>query len=415
MIGAGATPDDSAVVGERPGFLGTCSLMASLILMLVGLFSMAIVLPQIALDFPNEPHAALFSQLIGSSAGFAFAITSPFVGRFIERFGYRRIYIFSLIVFAVAGTAPAFLHSLSAILTTRIVLGSSVATAFTACATGISRLPPDQHARMLGRQALVGGCAGLVIFPVVGLLADHGWRLPFGIHLIALLILPMALTLPEDPAGPVGHTTAEPAARATGLSIAVILVTIFVGMASFVAAMYAPFYLNSIGITQPSLISLTPTMSVIGSIVASAVYGTLRRRFDSSQMFKGTLWLIAIGLLIGGCSSTMPLFIVGIFFYGLGQSTFVPNIVAFAIDRAKGNPALGIGILMGMLNGGPILGPFVTGLISHLGGPASVFLSFGAIALLLAIFYDPGENAQPWWRRLLRSPVAPQADAAYKS
>jgi MFS family permease len=263
----------------------------------------------------------------------------------------------------------------------------------TAAATGVAALPAIDRARMLGFQTLAGSASGVAIHPTVGALAHGGWRLPFIIHLLALIVLPMAAALPRDTAKIEKKDESSSSAKwriPTGL----LLVVLFAGMTAFIGGMYSPFYLNSIGIREPLLISIPLVASSIGSMFASGFYGRLSLRFDTRRIFSSTLLLIGAGLLIGGRSSALPLFTVGIVVYSLGQTAFAPNIIAIAIADSKGDPARAIGIMYGALFGGPVLFPFIAGFINQFAGPACVFLCFGAAALLLAVCYDPRRAAR---------------------
>jgi MFS family permease len=369
------------------GLLELCALLAGGPLVVVGLFSMGIILPQIAASFAGTSDAKVLTQLIGGATGIGFALSSPYIGRLIEKFGYRRVYLLGLIVFAIAGPLPALLHNIILILVARITLGIAVTATVTAAATGISKLPALECARMLGLQALVGSSSGIVLFPIVGALARSGWRLPFLVHLVALVVLPMAARLPEQGHSPVAVERNRDGAGDKRAFLGLILVTAFAGMTMFLGGMYAPFYLNSIGVTDPILISIPYVGTSIASMLAGGVYGKVRAHFDTGRILTGALFLIGLGLLIAGYSTSLPLFTVCLITYSIGQSTFAPNVIAIAIARSKGNPAVAIGVINATLFSGPIFFPFVASFLGRLDGPKGVLLAFGACSLILAMLF----------------------------
>ena len=60
--------------------------------------------------FHAQPNAELLSQLVGGIVGLAFAISSPFMGSLVGRYGYRAIYFWSVLVFSlVFNVAAAFI------------------------------------------------------------------------------------------------------------------------------------------------------------------------------------------------------------------------------------------------------------------------------------------------------------------
>src|SRR3546814_11864770 len=83
------------------------------------------------------------------------------------------------------------------ILATRLLLGVTVAGALIAALTGIGTLPPRQRAQMFGFQSVAGAMLAIGCFPLVGAFAAIGWRWPLALHLVGLLVIPVALTLPR--------------------------------------------------------------------------------------------------------------------------------------------------------------------------------------------------------------------------
>lgn len=73
--------------------------------------------------------------------GLSFALSAPLVGRLIERYGYRRIYIWSLLGFVAIGALPALLDNLYAIIVCRALFGLPVAASTTAAMSGLGGLP----------------------------------------------------------------------------------------------------------------------------------------------------------------------------------------------------------------------------------------------------------------------------------
>ena len=81
----------AAVPGAPPGFAGMLSLVSVSILIFIGLFSLAPVLPSIKANFAGTPNVELLAPLVGAMSGFAFALGCLAVGGMIARHGYRRV------------------------------------------------------------------------------------------------------------------------------------------------------------------------------------------------------------------------------------------------------------------------------------------------------------------------------------
>jgi MFS family permease len=95
------------------GPFALAALLASSVMSAMAIVWVAVLLPGIARSFSATPHAAMLTQLAAAMSPFTLAVGAPFMGRLIDRFGYRPVYLAGLVVFAAAGCAPAVLDSLT--------------------------------------------------------------------------------------------------------------------------------------------------------------------------------------------------------------------------------------------------------------------------------------------------------------
>lgn len=369
-----------------PGAAGLWGLLVCSLAPMIGLFGMGPALPAMAAAFPDDPDAVLLAQLIGGASGIAFAVSSPVVGAMIGRVGYKRVYIASLVAFAVAGTVPVLLDSLPLILATRVVLGMAIAGAMTAGLAGLGALPAAVRPRMFGRNAMLTSVGAIVVFPLVGALSEIDWRLPFLIHALALAIVPLAMSLPAARGPAPAPAFASGPARGQGLGVAPILLAMagFIGLTMYIGPMFAPFHLRSIGVTDPGLAALPLSAMSLGSLMMTSAYGWLHGRFGAQALFALTLLLTGSGLLVAGLALALPMFIAGMFAVSCGLALFAPNLNSH-ITAVSTDPARGIGWAMSAMFAVQLAFPFIARLISQASGSAGVFLGFGAGALIAGI------------------------------
>jgi len=382
LEGTGAA--DTAPLPRRAGLI---SLVLCGFSPLIGLFAIGVDLPRIAGAFADSPNATLIAQLAIGVTGLSFAVSAPLIGGLIERYGYARVYQVSLAAFAIIGVLPMMLNDLLAILLSRCVMGVAVAGSTTAGMSGIGALPAGLRARMFGRNAIVGSIGSLIIFPVTGALAAWGWRMAFLIHLLALVALPLSLTLPRVPVAPRDAPAANAAAGRgrSGASPGLIATSAFVGLVMFVGPMLAPFYLASIGVTDPKLVALPLSIMSMGSLLMTTNYGRLHARFGTTAIFAATLFLVGCGLIGAGSSLTLPLFAASMFLSACGTAMFVPNLGAAISAAATGSPGRGIGFAMSAMFIMQAVLPFLAEGLRALLGPRGIFVGLGAAAILLAI------------------------------
>ena len=382
--------DDPAVTtmrlsrGAQAGLLG-CGMFTTL-----GLFSPGLVLPQIERSFAGTPHVELLVQLIGAIASFSFAVGAPFAGALIGRLGCRRVILPSLILFAIAGTAPALLDDLWAILATRIILGLSLSGIFTGGLAGIGALPADARARAFGLYAMVGGATAILLFPIVGLLARSGWHLPFVVHLLALGVVPLVALLPDalgrvmHRAGPAGSTPTR--GMAGPAMIGLLIMAAVTGMSMFIGPMYAPLYLSSLGISDTRLLAIPVTLGSIASVFASGGYGALHRRLGIAGVSTAGMFIMAVALAVAGSTGVIPLFTVAIIVHSATIAVIAPHISATALALSPaGRGSQAMGLANGVMFGSQLLFPFVASWLRAEAGVTGVFLAFAGASLLIGV------------------------------
>jgi MFS family permease len=350
---------------------------------------MGIVLPQIARAFAGTPNAALLSQLVGGITGLSFAVASPFAGRLIDRMGSARIYFWSSVLFALAGTSVIFLNNLYFILLTRVVLGASVAGALVAAITGIGLLPAREQAKLLGVFTLVGGVLALTFYYVVARLSEFGWRTPFALHLLGIAVLPLILCLPRRrPAGPqIDIGVAAPTKHRAIPPIPLLTISLFMGMAGVLPGLFAPFYLAGIGIHNPSQIMVPLMVTALAVMPASASYGWLQHRLGIDGMFAASLLFTAAGSALSAFSSTLIELSGALAVMGLGLGVSAANLNAAAVASEPASPGRMIGIVNGVYYGAQALLPFVALAIGNAFGASGVFKAFAIISLAWGLKY----------------------------
>ena len=148
-------------------------------------------LPDMARAFQDTANADFLVRLTLTMPALLVALAAPFAGILLDRWGRKPVLAAALLLYAVAGTAGFFLDSLMAILLSRALLGLAVAGIMSGFITLIlDYFEGDDLNRFMGYQGAFIGLGGMVFLLAAGFLADVGWRLPFLVHLFALVVLP---------------------------------------------------------------------------------------------------------------------------------------------------------------------------------------------------------------------------------
>lgn len=375
--------------------LSRATLLASGVPAILGLYAFGVVLPKIATVFHALPNATLLSQMVGAVVGLSFALSAPLIGRLVQNLGYRKVYFWSSLAFALSGASVLFLNSLYAVLLTRVSVGVSVAGVAISAVTGISMLPERERAQLFGLQTAFGGFLGVICYMAVAKLAAIGWRVPFALHLLSLILLPFIWMLPKPdlplrqshPQAAPDHPKASVVGPLAGLTIPFILLAIYTGMTGLMPPLFAPFYLASLGIHNPTLVALPLMAAAAAATIAALCYGWILERVGINGVFALCLCFTGAGAGASGFSSTLGFFVVAQMVMSIGLAFSLANLNAAAVVIAPLNASRALSLVGGVYYGAQALLPFAAQAIGRVAGPGGVFEGFAVIGLIWAAAY----------------------------
>jgi len=355
--------DKSAV---KFGLAGKVVVLFGLTLSSYGFFGPSPVLPSIEAAYSDDPNAGLLSRLIVSALGVVVAVTSPMVGAIADRVGARRVLVFALLLYAVAGCAPFFLDNLYAIVATRIVFGLSVAAFGAVIMTMlVSNSSGAARNRWLGYMTTVGTVTGMFLYPLVGHVGEIGWRWPFLTYAIGIPFLLLSIVgFPRDPPRVAADRAAKAPSRSLGFSlgtpIGYVVFALLAGAALMSPSMFAPFRIREIGITDSSVVGNLMIPFAAASVVSAFSYGWIRSHLSVEMTFVLGFSALAVGTAVLATSDNLSGFIVGQVLAGLGLGVNSPNL--FAVGATVGDDAFRartIGFTKSGIYGGPIIGQLI--------------------------------------------------------
>lgn len=168
---------------------------------LMGGAAVAPALPQISAVFPeaSPPIVALIITL----PALAIALTGLLIGTVADRAGKTKVLAVSAVVFALAGTTGLYAQSMETLLVGRFVLGIGIAGITVATTALIAEsYSGAQKARVLALQSASMGVGILVLESSGGFLAELGWRMPFLVYLLGVVIFFGVVIFVRDPKQP---------------------------------------------------------------------------------------------------------------------------------------------------------------------------------------------------------------------
>ncbi len=339
------------------------------------------VLPSIQADLAHGPEDAFLVKMLVGVNTLAMAIGAALTGFLVDRFGLKRVITANYALYALAGTAPFYLHDLHLMILSRFLLGLAAAGAVTGSIIIINaRMFGDRRAAWMGYYNAVAQIGSVVLNPVGGMLAEFSWHWSFLLYGIAApfaVIAAAALSGREPkPVASAVRPSAEPFFR--WFPFRFLLLGLLLGFIVYIPAVYLSFLLNNLGMTSPALISLVLTGDIVAGSLAAVLYGRARRVLSEYQAFSISVACAGLGLLVAALAPNVALVIIGLVVFGIGVAWFQPNLMYVLADRvAPDQQGRAAGLVKSSV---------------YLGAPVAVFLtepvsrSYGATgAILVAV------------------------------
>jgi MFS family permease len=350
-------------------------------------------LPEIEAHFRNVPQSKLIVGLLLTIPAAAISLTAPVAGWLSDRMRKKQLLAAAILVYAAAGTSGLWLDGLNALLIGRILLGIAVAVIMVTATALIADLYVGAaRARLVGWQAAATSFGGVVFLLSGGALADLGWRGPFAVYAVALLLAPLALIwLPDTRRG-------EPSSNGTKIklvehvkikrTLGIAAIAALAGAAFYLVPTRLPFRLVELGIVGGLWSGGAIGTMVLASGMASlaAKHGAVR--IGRSPLVGTAIVLLGAGLAGSGVMLTYPALLFALVTVGIGTGLLQPTLMAMALDtapeQARGRVA---GLMASAMFGGQFVSPFISAPIEDSFDLATAFRLIGSVIAAGGILY----------------------------
>jgi MFS family permease len=361
------------------------------------------VIPQLLEAFGGSPLVLL----IISAPALMIAIFAPFAGQIADRVGRKNLLIGAMFVYAIVGTAPIWLPAeLPLILISRLLVGVCEAAIMTCCTTLIADyFSGDRRNRYFGLQAVFTTISAVVFILIGGILGGTGgWRTPFFVYAIALIIvIPMFFVLwePKKTEAQKAEAAAQAKARIPwGMLALPLVVTLFGGFAFFVVLAEPPVIYAGLGLTDAQAIGPISAAAAVATAILSLLFARLAR-LGAKVLLPIAFGAMAVGYLIvwfAGNGGSLPGVIAGVIVASAGTGLLLPTLIAWSVGRI---PFASRGRSTGVWTSAFFLGQFLTPiLIGALTGaltiPVAVAVGIvGVVCAVVAIALGVGVRPGP--------------------
>lgn len=320
-------------------------LMAGSCLPILGAVLIAPVLPKMQDHFADVPGAGALVPMALTVPALSLGLLAPFAGVIVDRLGRKRLLIAATVLYAIFGTAPLWLESLGAIVASRALVGIAEAAIMTCCTTLIGDYYSGRvRDRYLALQTMCASASATAFFVIGGAAGSAGWRTPFWIYAVSLLIAPlMAIGLPKPTAATAATGAAAEDGEITDTTVTtkrsfpfrqlagICGLTVFGALVFYTVPVEMSYLLDDLGVTATSVIGLATAIASAATVVGAITFAKLRGA--PGPRLPLVFALCAAGLAVMWLADSAPLLIVGAVLNCLGTGLLLPSLLTIAMSK----------------------------------------------------------------------------------
>lgn len=361
---------------------------------IMGVSSITPAFPKIMKDLQITPREVAYLITFFTFPGI---ILTPVMGMMADRLGRKRILVPSLLLFAVTGTACAYIRDYNLILLMRALQGMGAASLGSINVAVIGDIYQGrERAKAMGYNASVLSI-GTGAYPAIGgALATFGWYYPFFLPILAVPVALLVLVRLKNPeperdknfsAYLAGAWKSINNRKVFGLFVTSI-VTFILLYGSYLS--FFPILLAvKFGETTLTIGLLMSFMSLSTAVTASQL-GRILRLFSKTGSIRFAFILYAVALAVIPNAKNLWQIVLAIVLFGIAQGMNLPNILTLLAEQASINQRASMMSLNGMvLRIGQTVGPLLTGSIYAAWGLSSTFYFSAILALVMLVILIP--------------------------
>lgn len=377
---------------------GCMSVLASVVI--------APVLPQMQDYFSATPNVEFMVPMALTAPGLVIALCSMVVGVIADRTGRKNLLIAGLVLYAIFGVAPVFIDSLPTIIGTRIGVGLAEAIIMTSSVVLIGDYYSGvQRERYLALNTTFSSTSAVLFIAVGGALGEFGWRAPFFVYSISIILALAALFFLWEPTQQkhdslLDELSDEEKALWRPWKIAGICGVTLIGAILFMSVqVHIGFLLHGVDITAPSTIGLLASLGQVAVVLGSISFRFLLNLtwFGTALRLAVAFSLVGVGyLMIGAAGSNADIMVSGMLVTGLGAGLMLPSLMVWNMANLPTHRrALGTGAWMAAFFLGQFFTPIVVvGLQEVVGSHAAAIGLMGQFVLPAAVLILVAQKIQ---------------------
>lgn len=336
----------------------------------------------------------LIKFILLSTPALFIVMAAPLTGWLSDVWGRRKLLIWALVLFGVAGTSGYFVSSLTGLFIGRALLGIAISGIKTLTVAMVGDyFTGEERIKFIGWQGSAMKAGGVVFLLLGGFLANIHWSIPFWGYMLAFVALPgVVFSLYER----APQTTAAKGAKAAGsLPPVPVMPVIYICVAAFMASalffmapVQMPFFIPDRFNGTPGQVGLAVALANLSAAVVATQYFRFKKRLSFVGTFSYVFLMIGLGYTVAVLSPNYTVLLVGMMIAGCGFGLIVPAqstwMMATVPDERRG---FGIGLVTTAMFLGQAASPIMIEPFIDPTDPRRVFTVASGVLLALAIIY----------------------------
>lgn len=369
-------------------------------------------LPQMQAHFSDVLNADYWVPMTMTLPLLVMALCSVFAGAVVDKVGRKRLMVWATGLYGLVGVAPMFLDTLPAIVVSRVLIGICDAIIMTVSTTMIGDYYyGERREKFMSLQTTVASGSAVLLNMLGGMLGGVGWRAPYAIYAIALVLAPLMAHYLWEPKA-VGsaddhdlHVADDPGVSFRPLQLAGICgIAFLVGIVFLMVPVHAAYLMQTIGVDSAGQVGFAMALNSVGVVAGTLTFGWgIAPRLRVGSQLALAVAIAAVGFLLMATAGDYRALTLGVVVNGFGCGLLLPTMVTWNMRELPfAHRGLGTGAFTSSLMLGMFVNPLLVVFLSNsLGGRGRVIgmvaLAMGGLAIVAL--------AASWCRRPARRPA----------
>lgn len=342
-------------------------------------------LGEIAKAFPETDPTFIKLLLTAPSL---MIIPFSFISSFLtQKIMKRSILMLALIIYLIGGVGAQFTNSIELLLAFRLILGIGVGLAMPLSMSLISDYySGKERVKMMGYNSAFSNLGGIITIMIAGFLSAYGWKVPFNVYWLGLIILVFVFfflpknEIPKD-------LDVKDKKR---IPLAVYGYALAMGgvmLAYYSVATNMALYVDQNKLGGSSLAGTVIAFTTIGGMITSLFLSKLEDVFKKSLII---LMIFLMGMAFGliAITQSVVLVMIGVMVVGFGQGVLFPLLALKAISYVPPlQSARVVAITSSATFAGQFLSPIVLDGLGKLFQTPSIRLQYGILGVTFAVIF----------------------------